>query len=148
VDGKQLEHGDIFFVDISGRYGPDPGKIENGRFQFKAKEGKKRVEISASKIFPGGAKGAGGKPVPEEFLSPEYNTQSKLTGEVKPEGPNEFEFKLHGRKNDVDGHAVTDCSGRLRIDFALFGHIDSHIDWQQRSGAPAKHGPRHRCLRG
>jgi hypothetical protein len=36
--------------------------------------------------------------VPEELLSPEYNTQSKLTGEVKPEGPNEFEFKLHGRK--------------------------------------------------
>jgi hypothetical protein len=98
VDGKQLERGDIFFVDISGRYGPDPGKIEDGRFQFKAKAGKKRVEISASKIFPGGAKGAGGEPVPEEFLSPEYNTQSKLTSEVKPEGPNEFEFKLHGRK--------------------------------------------------
>jgi hypothetical protein len=98
LDGKPLEHGDIFFVDISGRYGPDPGKIVDGQFQFKAKAGKKRVEISASKILPGGAKGAGGEPVPEEFLSPEYNAQSKLTGEVKPEGPNEFEFQLHGRK--------------------------------------------------
>jgi hypothetical protein len=98
LDGKPLEHGDIFFVDISGRYGPDPGRIEDGRFQFKAKAGKKRVQISASKIFVGGAKGAGGEPVPEEFLAPEYNAQSKLTGEVKPEGPNEFEFKLHGRK--------------------------------------------------
>ena len=65
---------------------------------FRSKAGKKRVEISASKILPGGAKGAGGEPVPEEFLSPEYNTQSKLTGEVKPEGPNEFEFKLRERK--------------------------------------------------
>jgi hypothetical protein len=98
LDGKPLEHGDIFFVDVSGRYGPDPGKIADGRFQFKAKAGKKRVEISASKIFPGGAKGAGGEPVPEESLSPEYNTKSKLTGEVNPEGANTFEFKLHGRK--------------------------------------------------
>jgi hypothetical protein len=98
LDGKPLEHGGILFVDISGRYGPDPGRIEDGHFHFKAKAGKKRVEISASKIFVGGAKGAGGEPVPEEFLSQEYNTQSKLTGEVKPEGPNEFEFKLHGRK--------------------------------------------------
>ena len=98
VDGKPLEHGDIVFVDLSGRYGPDPGKIEDGRFQFKAKAGKKRVEISASKILPGGARGAGGEPVPEEFLSSEYNTRSKLTGEVKPEGPNTYEFKLHARK--------------------------------------------------
>jgi hypothetical protein len=98
LDSKPLEHGDIIFVDISGRYGPDPGKIEDGRFHFKAKAGKKRVEISASKIFVGGAKGAGGEPVPEEFLSAEYNTKSTLTGEVTPDGPNEFEFNLHGRK--------------------------------------------------
>ena len=74
LDGKQLERGDTFFVDISGRYGPDPGKIEDGRFQFKAKAGKKRVEISASKILLGGAKGAGGEPVPEEF--PDADTKS------------------------------------------------------------------------
>ena len=98
LDDKPLEHGDIVFMDLSGRYGPDPGKIQDGSFQFKAKAGKKRVEISASKILPGGAKGAGGEPVPEEFLSSEYNAQSKLTGEVKPEGPNTFVFKLHGRR--------------------------------------------------
>jgi hypothetical protein len=41
LDGKQLEHGDIFFVDISDRYGPNPGKIKAGQFHFKAKAGKK-----------------------------------------------------------------------------------------------------------
>lgn len=98
LDGKPLAHGDIVFVDLSGRYGPDPGKIQDGRFAFQAKAGKKRVEISASKILPGGAKGAGGEPVPEEFLAAEYNTRSQLTVEVKPEGPNEFELTLHGSK--------------------------------------------------
>src|SRR5260370_17559095 len=93
VDGKQLERGDIFFVDLSGRYGPDPGKIEDGRFQFKAKAGKKRVEISASKIFPGCSKRAGGEPLPHDFLSPEYNTQSKLTVEGKPESPNNVDLQ-------------------------------------------------------
>ena len=98
LDGQPLKEGVVRFVPVDGQSPTASAKISNGRFSASVPLGTMRVEISAAKIFPGGAKGAGGEPVPEEFVSPEYNAQSKLTAEVKPEGPNNFEFKLHGRK--------------------------------------------------
>jgi hypothetical protein len=98
LDGKPLPEGEILFVPDDPKYGPDPGKIKDGRFEFKAKAGKKRVEISASRILPGGARGAGGEPVPEEYLPDRYNVHSILTAEVTPNGPNHFAFELKGGK--------------------------------------------------
>jgi hypothetical protein len=97
-NGKPVEEGDILFVPTTKSLGPDPGKIKNGRFEFLAKEGTHRVEISASRILPGGAKGAGGEPVAEEYLPERYNTASDLTAHVQASGPNQFEFKLEGKK--------------------------------------------------
>lgn len=98
LDGKPLPDGDILFVDSDGALGPNPGKIKNGQFELQATAGKKRVEISASRIFPGGARGAGGEPVPEEFVPERYNTKSILKEEVTVDGKNYFEFKLVGGK--------------------------------------------------
>lgn len=98
LDGQPIAAGNILFSDVGGTLGPDSGEIKNGRFEAKVKEGKKRVEISAAKILPGGAKGAGGEPVPEEIIPAAYNTQSKLTEEVTVAGPNEFKFTLQRQK--------------------------------------------------
>ena len=85
------------FVSPDGVRGPDPGKIKDGRYELKTTAGTKRVEISASKIRPGGARGAGGEPVPEEFIPPRYNAESQLTAEVKTVGENAVNFELKSR---------------------------------------------------
>jgi len=84
LDGQPLPEGDILFVSVDGARGPDPGKIKGGSYDLKTTAGEKRVEISAAKIRPGGARGAGGEPVPEEYLPARYNVESKLIVDVKP----------------------------------------------------------------
>jgi hypothetical protein len=96
LDGQPLPEGEILFVPVDGSTGPDPGKVKDGRFELQARAGKKRVEVSAARILPGGARGAGGEPVPEEIIPDRYNTRSVLTAEVSPEGVNRFEFPLSG----------------------------------------------------
>ena len=99
LDGNPVPEGEILFTDGDGKLGPDAGKIKDGRFEFQAKAGKKRVEISASKVLPGSkVRGAGGEPVPEEYIPEWYNVNSTLTEEVKPGGDNRYEFKLSGKK--------------------------------------------------
>lgn len=94
LDGKPVPEGDILFKPAAGSLGPDAGRIRDGMFAFLAKEGKHRVEISASRILPGGARGAGGEPVPEEYIPERYHSNSELTAEVTSAGPNRFDFKL------------------------------------------------------
>ena len=98
-DAQPLPEGDILFVPVSGSYGPEPGKIQQGRFEFRARAGRKRVEIRASRIIPGGAKGAMGEPVAEDYLPECYNNETTLTREVTADGENQFEFKLHSNEN-------------------------------------------------
>jgi len=97
-DGQPVPDGDIQFASTAGDRGPDAGKISAGMYELKTTEGKKRVEISASKIRPGGARGAGGEPVPEEYIPERYNAQSELTADVQPSGANVFDFELRGQK--------------------------------------------------
>lgn len=93
-DGQSIPEGDLLFVTPDGTRGPDPARITDGKYQLKTTAGKKRVEISASKIRPGGARGAGGEPVAEEYLPARYNTQSELAAEVQSKGKNTFDFEL------------------------------------------------------
>ena len=85
------------FVSPDGSRGPDAGKIKDGKYAFQTTEGTKRVEISASRVRPGGARGAGGEPVPEEYIPPRYNLESKLTAEVTRSGANRFDFALESK---------------------------------------------------
>lgn len=97
LDGQPVADGDIMFVSTDGVRGPDPGKIKDGNYALKTTEGKKRVEISASKIRPGGARGGGGEPVPEEYIPTRYNMESKLNADVQPNNKNRFDFTLEGK---------------------------------------------------
>jgi hypothetical protein len=97
LDGQPVSEGDIVFHSPDGVRGPDAGKIEGGNYALKTTEGKKRVEISASKIRPGGARGAGGEPVPEEYISARYNLESTLTAEVQARDINRFDFSLESK---------------------------------------------------
>jgi hypothetical protein len=94
-NGQPLPIGDIYFVPEEAEYGTDAGKVKDGQFHFRAKEGKKRVEIRAARPVPG-KKAADGLPYYEVYLPAKYNDQSMLTAEVGPDGPNSFEFKLQG----------------------------------------------------
>ena len=93
-DGAPMPDGDILFIPVDPSLGPEPGTIKDGKYTLQAREGKKRVEIRASKILPGGAKGAGGEPVPEDYLPQKYNSESTLTAEVKSSGENKADFPL------------------------------------------------------
>ena len=93
-DGQPIPEGDLLFVTPDGTRGPDPAKITGGKYELKTTAGKKRVEISASKIRPGGARGAGGEPVAEEYVPARYNIQSELTADVQAKAKNTFDFEL------------------------------------------------------
>jgi hypothetical protein len=97
LDGQPVANGDIMFVSLDGVRGPDPSKIKDGNYALKTTKGKKRVEISASKIRPGGARGGGGEPVPEEYIPTRYNMESKLGADVQPNNKNRFDFPLEGK---------------------------------------------------
>ena len=96
-DGAPVAEGDILFLPVDTALAPEPGTIKDGKYALQAREGKKRVEIRASKIQPGGAKGAGGEPVPEEYLPRIYNSESTLSAEVKSSGENKIDFPLAGK---------------------------------------------------
>ncbi|MCI0359588.1 MAG: hypothetical protein L0211_14020 [Planctomycetaceae bacterium] len=97
LDGAPLPEGDITFISENPSLGPEQGKIKDGKYEFKSREGKMKVTISASKIKPGGALGAGGEPVAEEYLPAKYNDATILTADVKPSGENKVDFALDSK---------------------------------------------------
>lgn len=98
LDGQPLPEGNIQFVPLDGKHGAEPGVIKDGKFELSAIQGQKRVEISAAKIIPGSSlRGAGGEPVPEEYLPQRYNASSELTADVKPQ-ENVIDFPLVSKK--------------------------------------------------
>ncbi len=98
LDGAPLPEGGIIFSPMDSSLGPEPGTIKDGKYSLKALEGKKRVEISASKIIPGSkTRGAGGEPVPEEYLPMRYNAMSELSADVSPKSDNKFDFDLKSK---------------------------------------------------
>jgi hypothetical protein len=91
-NGSPVEDGEILLLDPELKNGPDAGKIIKGKFSFKARAGKKRVEIRASREVPSKASTMG--KVYEDYIPPEFNAQSTLTTEVRPGETNHWEFKL------------------------------------------------------
>jgi hypothetical protein len=99
LDGQPLPEGDIIFMPDDKDQHPEPGRITNGRFELMAREGKKHVQISGSKIIPGSkVRGAGGEPVAQEYIPKRYNSATELTYEVKPQAENIAEFKLDSER--------------------------------------------------
>jgi hypothetical protein len=98
LDGQPIPDGDIIFLPADTAVAPEPGKIVGGRYTLNARVGVKKVSISASKIIPGGARGGGNEPVPEEYVPERYNDLTELTAEVVPDGTNTFDFRLTTKK--------------------------------------------------
>ncbi|MGE3806857.1 MAG: hypothetical protein AB7K24_19495 [Gemmataceae bacterium] len=94
-NGEPIAAGDILFIPDDASLKREGGRIKEGKFQFEATAGKKRVEITAQRDHPTQKNPKGG-PVPVDYIPANYNTASTLTAEVKPEGKNEFTFPLVG----------------------------------------------------
>jgi hypothetical protein len=101
IDGEPVEEGEIYFHDVAREVDSDHGQIVDGEYTFRAKAGKKRVEITAFKLIGvteiEGRPDKSGAPILEALIPPEYNTMSKLTVDVEPDDQNEFPFDLKSK---------------------------------------------------
>lgn len=93
-DGKPVKVGDIIFIPLDRKLGPEAGTISDGKYTLRAKVGKCRVEITALDIGPN-TKYMNGSPIAENFIPERYNLESELTAEVSPDADNAFNFELH-----------------------------------------------------
>jgi hypothetical protein len=97
LDGTPLLEGQIAFI-TPGQV-PELIDIRRGTYDGMAKWGSRRVEIIAYRPYqipPDTPKHLiplmeGGK---ENYLPDRYHTKSTLTAEIRPDGPNEFNFEL------------------------------------------------------
>jgi hypothetical protein len=94
LDGKPLPDGYIVFVADDGYPMADPGTIANGYYSLQARPGTKKVQIRATKIIPGGARGAYGEPYPEDYLPKRYNYETTLTAHLESGKANTVDFEL------------------------------------------------------
>src|SRR5207248_8852791 len=94
-DDQPIPEGDIVFLPEEKQFGPDAGKIKDGKYAFRAKGGKKKVQIQASRLIPG-KKGPMGEPAREDYIPPRYNTKTELTADVGS-GTSEFNFNLKSK---------------------------------------------------
>jgi hypothetical protein len=92
LDGEPLTEGFLYFKTV------ETGALERfdinaGEFKGNAQVGTRRVEICANRpkvVIIDGAK----VEVPDNIVHPSFNTESTLTAEVTPEGPNRFTFPV------------------------------------------------------
>ncbi|OWK38176.1 hypothetical protein FRUB_07296 [Fimbriiglobus ruber] len=80
-EGEPVTEGDIMFASEDKTIGPEGGKIKDGKYALKVREGKNRVEIRGTKIIPG-KKGSMGEPFVDSFIPEKYNTKTELTADV------------------------------------------------------------------
>lgn len=93
-DGKPIPYGYITLTptDVSG-VAPDSGTITDGRFDFRAKPGPKRVEVRADREV-GSVDKAMGSMQREQYIPAHFNDKSTLTAEVPEGGKSDYEFNL------------------------------------------------------
>ena len=98
LDGQPLKEADILFLPLDPALGPDAGQIRDGRFAFRAKAGRKRVEIRTSRPVRINT-AMGETTIWKNSLPARYNSQSTLQADVTPQGLNKFTYELHGGAN-------------------------------------------------
>lgn len=94
--GEAVKEGLITFTPMEGGKGPEAGAIKDGKYSFRAKGGKQKVSIEASREVPGKTESdykGGTVPVREAYIPEKYNTKTELVAEVK-KGGSEHDFKL------------------------------------------------------
>lgn len=97
-EGDPIGKGMINFFPTDPSKRPDGGPIIDGKFEFRASIGDKRVEVFADRPV--------GEPDPvmklqryEQFIPTRYNEQTELTATVEAKGDT-FEFALESKKGD------------------------------------------------
>jgi len=94
-NGKPVAEGDIVFIPPDRSLAPEGGRIVDGVFAMRSKEGKCRVEITASEVGPNTPR-VDGVPLITNYIPARYNSRSVLSAEVAPDGENTFDFRLKG----------------------------------------------------
>jgi len=93
IEGVPLSDGEIIFEDSKGLVTPVGTKIKNGEYTVLMLPGAKTVKIQASrpakKIDP-----VMGSAAKEARIGPEFNTQSKLTADIKPGPQPSLDFQV------------------------------------------------------
>jgi len=93
LDGEPVKWGKIMLIDPEMKLDSDVGNIVDGRFEFDAKPGKKRVELRSPRDT--GIKSEFGGTVTEEALPRRYNSDSELAVEVASDTSNNvYSFDL------------------------------------------------------
>lgn len=95
-NGENVKEGLITFTPVEGGKGPEAGPIKDGKYSFRAKGGKQKVSITASREVPGKTESdfkGGTVPVREAYIPEKYNNNTELVVEVK-KGGSEHDFKL------------------------------------------------------
>lgn len=82
LDGQNVPEGDIMFVSDYKSVGAEGGKIKDGKYTIKARDGKSRVEIRAVRLVPG-KKGPMGEDAIEDYIPEKYNSKSDLEVEIR-----------------------------------------------------------------
>jgi hypothetical protein len=91
-DGKEVAEGDITFIPEDKSVGAEGGKIKDGKYTIKARIGKNKVQIFASRPVPG-KKGPMGEDLIEQYIPEKYNIQTELSVDAA-EGKTEHNFDL------------------------------------------------------
>jgi hypothetical protein len=91
-EGQDISEGDIIFFPEDKSVGPEAGKIKDGKYTAKAREGKNKVYIQASRTVPG-KKGPMGEDFVETYIPKKYNDDSTLNADVGS-GKTEHTFDL------------------------------------------------------
>ena len=95
LDGAPLAEGTIYFKTVAtGSIEALP--IKDGKFSGQAEPGERRVEITAYRSTPRPNDPMKGE-IQQSLIGSSYNTDSKLTAKVSPEGPNAFTFDVKAK---------------------------------------------------
>lgn len=93
-NNEPIEKGEILFNDAKGKQKPKGAEIKNGKYEIMIYPGDKTVQIFATREIPSLRTEMG--PVFKGYIPEKYNTKSRLTAKVVPEGNNQFNFDLKG----------------------------------------------------
>ena len=99
-DSQPISEGRITFHSTDGKGRSYSGAITDGKYEFNAEPGPKKVEITASRAVPGKfdtTSNPGVKdPIVEMYIPKMYNEATKLTAEVAA-GANDIPFDLKSK---------------------------------------------------
>ncbi len=95
LDGEDIPEGQILFIPEDRTLRTEGGPIRQGAYSFRARAGKKRVEITATRPDPKARAAMG--PTYVDYIPERYNVRSTLSAEVTSDGTNHFDFPLQTR---------------------------------------------------